>query len=75
MAYTPHGDIDVVAMKKGRPFIAYEVKNSFSGREAEKAVEKIKAFGIPRAGLAGVLEGPPPSEDSIGPERLVEIAE
>ena len=75
LAYTPHGDIDVVLMKKGRPFIAYEVKNSFSGREAEKAVERIKAFGIPRAGLVGVLEDPPPSDDSIGPERLVEIAE
>ena len=74
LAYTPHGDVDVALMKKGRPFIAYDVKNSFSG-ETEKAIERIKAFGILRAGLVGVLEDPPPSEDSIGPERLVEIAE
>ena len=75
LAYSPHGDIDVILMKKGKPFIAYEVKNSFSGREAEKAVERIKALGIPRAGLVGVLEDPPPSEDSIGPSRLIEMAE
>ena len=48
LAYTPHGDVDVVLMKKVKPFIAYEVKNSFSGREAEKSIERIKAFGILR---------------------------
>lgn len=47
LAYTPHGDVDVALMKKGRPFIAYDVKNSFSG-ETEKAIERIKAFGILR---------------------------
>lgn len=46
--------------EKDKPFIAYEVKNSFSGREAEKAVERIKAFGIPRAALVSTLEDHPP---------------
>ncbi|BBG22846.1 AAA family ATPase [Sulfuracidifex tepidarius] len=74
LAYTPQGDIDVVLLKKGKPFIAYEVKNRFSDKEARKAIERIKDFGIPRAGLVGVLEDPPSSEDSIGRDRLVEIA-
>ncbi|MEM1627562.1 MAG: ATP-binding protein [Sulfolobaceae archaeon] len=75
LAYTPHGDIDIVLLKKGKPFIAYEVKNKFTESEAKRAIERIKDFGIPRAGLVGILEEPPNSEDSIGPGRLVEIAE
>ncbi|MQL56188.1 AAA family ATPase [Acidianus ambivalens] len=74
LAYVPQGDIDVVLLKKGKPFIAYEVKNKFTEKEARKAIERIKDFGISRAGLVGVLEDPPNSEDSIGPERLIEIA-
>ncbi|PVU75274.1 hypothetical protein DDW13_05150, partial [Acidianus hospitalis] len=74
LAYVPQGDIDVVLLKKGKPFIAYEVKNKFTEKDARKAIERIKDFGISRAGLIGVLEDPPNSEDSIGPERLIEIA-
>lgn len=75
LAYTPQGDIDIVLLKKGKPFVAYEVKNKFTGEEARRAIERIKNFGIPKAGLIGVLEDPPQSEDSIGPERLLEIAD
>ena len=74
LAYVPQGDIDIVLLKKGKPFIAYEVKNKFGESEARRAIERIKDFGIPRAGLIGVMEEPPKSEDSIGPDRLIEIA-
>ncbi|MCH4814709.1 MAG: AAA family ATPase [Saccharolobus sp.] len=74
LAYTPQGDIDVVLLKKGKPFIAYEVKNRFTQNEAKRAIERIKDLGIPRAGLVGILEEPLKSEDSIGPDRLIEIA-
>jgi len=75
LAYTPQGDIDVVLLKKGKPFIAYEVKNKFSESEARRTIGRMKDFGIPRAGLIGILEDPPKSEDSIGPDRLIEMAD
>ncbi|BCU68013.1 ATPase [Sulfolobales archaeon HS-7] len=75
LGYTPQGDIDVVLLRKGRPFIAYEVKNRFTESEGKRALERIKNFGIPRAGLVGILEEPPKSEDSIGPDSLMKIAD
>lgn len=51
------GDIDILLLSKGRPVIAYEVKiGPFSKREARKAVERIKQYRIPRAGLISLSE-------------------
>ena len=49
LAYTPHEDIDIVLLKKGKPFIAYEVK--ITGEEARRAIEGIKDSGVPGRGL------------------------
>jgi hypothetical protein len=75
LGYTPQGDIDVVLLKKGKPLIAYEVKNKFSEEEAKRAIQRIKDFGIPRVGLIGVKERPSvEAEETLGPEELVKIA-
>lgn len=48
LAYTPQGDIDIVLSRKGKPFIAYELKNKFTESETRRAIERIRDFGIPR---------------------------
>lgn len=75
------GDIDIVILdpRLKRPIIGYEVKiGEFEKREAEKAVEKIHNFGIPKAGLISASARPPSvagSYEELGPEELFKIAE
>ena len=76
-AYSPYEDIDIVLMDKGKPIIGYEVKiGEFSKSEAEKAVERIRRAGIPKAGLISLSERPNFNADEVlGPEELVKVAE
>ncbi|MEM2961702.1 MAG: AAA family ATPase [Candidatus Bathyarchaeia archaeon] len=75
------GDIDIVILdSKGKnPIIGYEVKIGVLGRrEAEKAVETIHSYGIPKAGLISATAKPPSvpgSYEELGPEQLVDVAE
>ena len=81
-AYTilPHdeGDIDIVLLSKGRkPVIAYEVKEGEVMRsEVRKATERIRKYGIPRAGIISLTEKPPTenSDETLGPEEIIAIA-
>ena len=76
LAYSPYEDIDVVLMKGDRPVIGYEVKlGEFSRGEAERAVERIRSAGIPRAGLVSLSERPEfDADETLGPEELRELA-
>ncbi len=71
------GDIDIVLARKGKPVVAYEVKaGSFSEKEAKRAVERIKEYGVPRAGLISLTEKPPEvAEEVLGPEDILRLAE
>ena len=82
-AYTilPHGqgDIDVVLLDKSKnPVIAYEVKiGEITRNEARKAVERIRKYGIPRAGLISLTEKPPEEgvDEALGPQEVLDLAE
>jgi len=77
-AIMPGGrDIDIVLLDRGsRPQIGYEVKaGPISGQDAVRAVEAIRAAGIPRAGLISAQQRPPlVGDESLGPEDILEIA-
>jgi len=74
----PEGeDIDVVLLdKKGRPEWGYEVKTGkIRAPEAEKALERIRRAGIPKAGIASLSQKPPMIGDrALGPRDLVTIS-
>ena len=74
------GDIDIVILdaQGKKPIIGYEVKlKEFNVREAEKAIETIHSYGIPKAGLISASAKPPSVKESfmeLGPEELINIA-
>jgi predicted AAA+ superfamily ATPase len=76
LAYSPYEDIDVVLLKKGKPIIGYEVKiGEFNKAEADRAIERIRSAGIPRAGLVSLKEKPNfNADEELGPEELVNCA-
>ena len=73
-------DIDIVILdaRGKKPIIGYEVKlKEFNVREAEKAIETIHSYGIPKAGLISASAKPPSVKESfmeLGPEELINIA-
>ncbi|MGQ9642117.1 MAG: AAA family ATPase [Candidatus Bathycorpusculaceae bacterium] len=75
------GDIDIVILdpRGKKPIAGYEVKlGKFKDHEAEKAVELIHSYGIPKAGLISAYTKPPSvpgAYQNLGPEELVNIAE
>jgi len=71
------GDIDIILLSKGKPVIAYEFKiGSFSRIEANRAVKKIRQYGIHRVGLISLSEKPPEvADESLGPEEIVQISQ
>ena len=77
LAYSPYEDIDIVLMDKSKPIIGYEVKmGEFTKSEAERAVERIRRAGIPKAGLISLSERPDFNADEVlGPEELVKVAD
>lgn len=75
LAYSPKEDIDIVLLKHGKPIAGYELKiGEIEKAEAEKAIWKIRSAGIPKAGLVSLASKPPPSDESLTSEDLVEIA-
>ena len=71
-------DIDVVLLdERGRAHWGYEVKTgALSPGEAREAVERIRAAGIPRAGLVALQGIPDPdaADEALNAERLTELA-
>ncbi|TRM73716.1 ATP-binding protein, partial [Sulfolobus sp. A20-N-F8] len=59
------------------PIIGYEVKiGEFSRADAERAIERIRSAGIPKAGLISLKERPNfNADEELGPEELINYAE
>ncbi|WP_338602164.1 helix-turn-helix domain-containing protein [Sulfolobus tengchongensis] len=76
LAYSPYEDIDVVIMKGDKPIIGYEVKiGEIDRSEAERAIERMRNAGIPKAGLISLKDKPKYNADEIiGPDELIQIA-
>jgi hypothetical protein len=49
--------------------MTYEVKSKFSKENARRAIQRIKDFGVPRAGLVGVEERPSVEADETLGQR------
>ncbi len=69
------GDIDIILMSKNKPIIGYEVKTGpISVREAKKAVENMRRYGIPKTGLISLTDDPPDiADEALGPRKLKEL--